>query len=42
MAILNGILKKLSGSVGNLTFARLNGQTVVKEKVEGNYILLGT
>ena len=34
MAILNGVLKKLSGSVGNLTFARLNGQTVVKEKVE--------
>ena len=33
MAILNGILKKLNGSAGSLTFKQVNGQTVVSEKV---------
>lgn len=33
MAILNGIISKLNGSAGNLTFKHLNGQTVVSEKV---------
>ena len=32
MAILNGILKKLNGSAGSLTFKQVNGQTVVSEK----------
>ena len=27
MAILNGILKKLNGSAGSLTFKQVNGQT---------------
>lgn len=34
MAILSGINTKLRGSAGNWTFARLNGQTVAKEKLE--------
>ena len=29
MAILNGILKKLNGSAGSLTFKQVNGQTVI-------------
>ena len=33
MAILNGIIKKLNGSAGSLTFKQVNGQTVVSEKV---------
>ena len=33
MAILNGILKKLNGSAGSLTFKQVNGQTVVSEKI---------
>ena len=33
MAILNGILKKLNGSAGSLTFKQVGGQTVVSEKV---------
>ena len=33
MAILNGLLRKMSGSAGDLTFKTLNGQTVVSEKM---------
>ena len=33
MAILNGIIKKLNGSAGSLTFKQVNGQTVVSEKI---------
>ena len=33
MAILNGIIKRMEGSVGDLTFKSLNGQTVVSQKV---------
>ena len=33
MAILNGILKKLNGSAGQLTFKTVNGRTIVSEKV---------
>ena len=33
MAILNGIIKKMTGSAGQLTFKTVNGQTVVSEKV---------
>ena len=33
MGILNGIISKISGSAGNLTFKSLNGQTVISEKV---------
>ena len=33
MAILNGILKKLNGSAGSLTFKQMGGKTVVSEKV---------
>ena len=33
MAILNGIISKLCGSAGNLTFKRNGGQTVVSEKI---------
>ena len=33
MAILNGLLRKMSGSAGDLTFKTLNGLTVVSEKV---------
>ena len=32
MAILSGILSKLNGSAGSLTFKQVNGQTVVSEK----------
>ena len=34
MAILSGINTRLRGSAGDWTFARLNGQTVAKQKVE--------
>lgn len=34
MAILTGINTRLSGSAGDWTFARVNGQTVAKQKVE--------
>ena len=33
MAILNGIIRKMKGSAGNLTFKQVNGQTIVSEKV---------
>ena len=33
MAILNGIIKKMEGSVGDLTFKQVNGQTVVSQKI---------
>ena len=33
MAILNGLLRKMSGSAGDLTFKIQNGLTVVSEKV---------
>ena len=33
MAILNGIIKKMTGSAGQLTLKTVNGQTVVSEKV---------
>lgn len=33
MAILNGLLKKMVGSAGQLTFKTLKGQTIVSEKV---------
>ena len=33
MAILNGILKHLNGSAGQLTFKTVNGRTIVSEKV---------
>ena len=33
MAILNGILSKLNGSAGSLTFKQVDGKTVVSEKV---------
>ena len=33
MAILKGIIRKMTGSAGQLTFKRLNGQTIVSEKV---------
>ena len=33
MARLNGILSKLKGSVGSLTFKQNGGQTVVSEKI---------
>jgi len=33
MAILNGIIKKLNGSAGSLTFKQVNGRTVVSEKI---------
>ena len=32
MAILNGIIRKMKGSAGNLTFKHVNGQTIVSEK----------
>ena len=34
MAIITGVISKLSGSVGSLTFARLGDVTVVREKIE--------
>ena len=33
MAILKGIIRKMTGSAGQLTFKRLNGQTIVSEKI---------
>ena len=33
MAVLNGIISKLNGSAGNLTFKQLGGKTVVSEKI---------
>ena len=33
MAILTGIISKISGSAGNLSFSRSGGQTVIREKV---------
>ena len=33
MGKLNGIISKIAGSAGNLTFRRLNGETVISEKV---------
>lgn len=33
MAILNGLLRKLNGSAGQLTFKTVKGQTIVSEKV---------
>ena len=33
MAVLQGIISKMSGSAGNLTFQRTNGMTVIREKV---------
>ena len=33
MAILNGIVSKMKGSAGNLTFKQRNGFTVVSEKM---------
>ena len=33
MAILNGIIKKMTSSAGQLTFKTVNGQGVVSEKV---------
>ena len=32
MAILNGLIQKMKGSAGQLTFKSLNGQTVVSER----------
>lgn len=34
MAIFSGIVSRLRGSVGQLTFVRIGGKTVVREKVE--------
>ena len=33
MAILNGIISRISGSAGNLSFSRMGGQTVIRERV---------
>ncbi|MBP5507181.1 MAG: hypothetical protein J6Y23_04965, partial [Prevotella sp.] len=33
MAILNGVVRKMKGSMGNLTFKQVKGQTIVSEKV---------
>ena len=33
MAILNGIISRISGSAGNLSFSRTGGQTVIRERV---------
>ena len=33
MGKLSGIISKINGSAGNITFRRLNGETVVSEKV---------
>ena len=33
MGKLNGIISKIAGSAGSLTFKNLNGQTVISEKV---------
>ena len=32
MAVLSGIISKISGSAGNLTFQRSNGMTIIREK----------
>lgn len=32
MAILNGIIKKMNGSAGSLTFKTVAGRTIVSEK----------
>ena len=34
MAILSGIHTRVRGSIGSYTFARVNGQTVAKQKVD--------
>ena len=33
MAILNGLIRKMNGSAGQLTFKQVNGQTIVSEKM---------
>ena len=33
MATFNGLLKKMEGSIGDLTFKQVNGQTVVSQKI---------
>ena len=33
MAVLNGIIRKMKGSMGDLTFKQVNGQTIVSGKV---------
>ena len=33
MAILNGIIKKMNGSTGSLTFKTVAGRTIVSEKI---------
>ena len=33
MAILNGLIRKMNGSAGQLTFKQVNGMTIVSEKV---------
>ena len=33
MAILHGIISKMSGSDGNLTFQNSNGMTIVRERI---------
>ena len=33
MAILNGIIKKMEGSIGDMTFKQVNGQTIVSQKI---------
>ena len=33
MAILNGLIRKMKGSAGQLTFKQVNGMTIVSEKV---------
>ena len=33
MAILNGIIKRMEGSIGDMTFKSVNGQTVVSQKI---------
>ena len=33
MAILNGLIKRMEGSIGDMTFKSVNGQTVVSQKI---------
>ena len=33
MAILNGIIKRMEGSIGDMTFKSVNGQTIVSQKI---------
>ena len=33
MAILNGLIRKMNGSAGQLTFKQVNGMTIVSEKM---------